>query len=513
MEYLIGVDIGTQGTKAVLINPKGEVLAHSYSGYDVETPKPSWAEQWPEPWVDATFETIKGVVEKSKVNIEDIKGVAISSLYGGSGIPVDKAIKPLAPCLIWMDRRAEEEVKWVKENIDVNKLFKITGNSVNSYFGFTKILWMKNNLKIWDSVEYFLPPASYIVYKLTGEVAVDHSSAGSIGGVYDLKERKWSAEMLEELGIPFKFFPDRLVDCTEIVGGITEEAAKKTGLKIGTPIICGGVDAAVATVGAGAFNEGNHVAMTGTSMCWGFVTEEPNLSENLISMPHTIDSKNKIYTFGGAATAGAVVRWFRDVLGGEELAEEEKTGINAYQLLEEKAVDIPAGSEGLVVLPYFMGERSPIWDSKARGTIVGLSLIHNKGHLYKAFMEGVAYSLRHNMEMVAGTGIHLDKEIILVGGGSKSKLWPQIFADVTGKPIKIIKNDVEAPLADALLAGLATGVFKDPSVLSGWLEFDKTIEPNLENTKLYDKIFEEYKKIYLNLKDNMSAINNILANK
>lgn len=513
MEYLIGVDIGTQGTKAVLINPKGEVLAHSYSGYDVETPKPSWAEQWPEPWVDATFETIKGVVEKSKVNIEDIKGVAISSLYGGSGIPVDKEMKPLAPCLIWMDRRAEEEVKWVKENIDVNKLFKITGNSVNSYFGFTKILWMKNNLKIWDSVEYFLPPASYIVYKLTGEVAVDHSSAGNIGGVYDLKERKWSAEMLEELGIPFNFFPDRLVDCTEIVGGITAEAAKKTGLKIGTPIICGGVDAAVATVGAGAFNEGNHVAMTGTSMCWGFVTEEPNLSENLISMPHTIDSKNKIYTFGGAATAGAVVRWFRDVLGGEELAEEEKTGINAYQLLEKKAVDIPAGSEGLVVLPYFMGERSPIWDSKARGTIVGLSLTHNKGHLYKAFMEGVAYSLRHNMEMVAGTGIHLDKEIILVGGGSKSKLWPQIFADVTGKPIKIIKNDVEAPLADALLAGLATGVFKDPSVLSGWLEFDETIEPNLENTKLYDKIFEEYKKIYLNLKDNMSAINNILANK
>ena len=509
MKYLIGVDIGTQGTKAVLINPKGEVLAHSYKGYDVETPKPSWAEQWPEPWVDATFETIRGVVEKSKVHKEDIKGVAISSLYGGSGIPVDKDMNPLAPCLIWMDRRAEEEVKWVKDNINLDELFRITGNSVNSYFGFTKILWMKNNLQIWNNIQYFLPPACYLVYKLTGEVAVDHSSAGNIGGVYDLKKRKWSAEMLKKLGIPLKFFPERLVQCTEIVGGITVEAAEKTGLKLGTPVICGGVDAPVATVGAGAFKEGNHVAMTGTSMCWGFVTDEPNLSENLISMPHTIDSKNKIYTFGGAATAGAVVRWFRDVLGGEELAEEKKTGINAYSLLEEKAADIPPGSEGLVVLPYFMGERSPIWDSKARGTIVGLSLIHNKGHIYKAFMEGVAYSLRHNMEMVAGTGIHLDKEIILVGGVSKSKMWPQIFADITGKPVKIIKNDVEAPLADALLAGLATGVFEDPNVLSGWLEFDKIIEPNLENTKLYDKIFEEYKKIYLNLKDNMININNL----
>lgn len=509
MEYLIGVDVGTQGTKAVLINPKGEVLAHSYKGYDVETPKPSWAEQWPEPWVDATFETIKGVVVKANVSAEDIKGIAISSLYGGSGIPVDKDMNPLAPCLIWMDRRAEKEAKWVEKNIDLDELFEITGNSVNSYFGFTKILWMKNNLPIWDKIQYLLPPASYIVYRLTGEVAVDHSSAGNIGGVYDLKKRNWSSHMLEKLGIPLKFFPERLVECTEIVGGITEEVAIKTGLKIGTPVICGGVDAPVATVGAGAFNEGNHVAMTGTSMCWGFVTEKPNLSKSLVSMPHTIDSKNKIYTFGGAATAGAVVRWFRDTLGDLELDKQEKTGVNAYTLLEEKAMNIPAGSEGLIVLPYFMGERSPIWDSKARGTIIGLSLMHNKGHLFKAFMEGVAYSLRHNMEMVAGTGVHLNKEIILVGGVSKSKIWPQIFADVTGRPVKIIKNDVEAPLADALLAGLATGVFQEPNILSQWLEFDNTIEPNLENTKLYNKIFDIYKSLYLNLKINMSEINDL----
>jgi ribulokinase len=509
MKYLIGVDIGTQGTKAVLINPKGEVIAHSYKGYDVETPKPSWAQQWPEPWVDATFETIKGVIDKSNVNSEDIKGVAISSLYGGSGIPVDKDMNPLAPCLIWMDRRAESEVSWVKDNVAMGELFKITGNSVNSYFGFTKILWMKNNLDIWDKIQYFLPPASYIVYKLTGEIAVDHSSAGNIGGVYDLKERTWSKTMLEKLDIPLKFFPETLVECTEVVGGATEDAAKFTGLKVGTPIICGGVDAAVATLGAGAFSDGNHVAMMGTSMCWGFITEEPNLSENLVSMPHVIDSRNKIYTFGGAATAGAVMRWFRDVLGAEELSQQEETGVNAYSLLEDKAVNIPAGSEGLIVLPYFMGERSPIWDSNARGTILGLSLVHNKGHIYKAFMEGVAYSLRHNIEMVSGTKVQLDKEIILVGGGSKSKLWPQIFADVTGKPVKIIKNDVEAPLADALLAGLATGVFEDPSILSQWLEFDDTIEPNLENTKLYDRIFEVYKNIYLNLKDNMAEINNL----
>jgi ribulokinase len=510
MDYLIGVDIGTQGTKAVLIDPEGEVLAHSYKGYDVEKPKSSWAQQWPEPWEEAVNSTIKSVVEKSNVGAENIKGVAVSSLYGGSGIPVDKNINPLAPCLIWMDRRAEEEVEWVKKNINLDELFEVTGNSVNSYFGFTKILWMKKNMpEVWNEVKYFLPPAPYIVYKLTGEVAVDYSSAGNIGGVFNLRERNWSAEMSEKLGIPIELFPERLVECTEIVGEITEEASKKTGLKVGTPVICGGVDAPVATLGAGALSEGNHVAMLGTSMCWGFITEKANISPNLVSMPHCIDSNEKIYTFGGAATAGAILRWFRDIVGSEELAAESKLGINAYTLLELASKDIPAGSDGLLVLPYFMGERSPIWDSNARGLIMGLSLVHTKGHMYKAFMEGVAYSLRHNMEMVAGTDTKLDKEIIIVGGGSKSLIWSQIYADVTGHPVRIIKNDVEAPLADALLAGLATGVIENPAVLSEWLEFEETIQPNLENTQKYDEYYEEYKNIYVNVKDNMKNLTRI----
>lgn len=506
MDFVIGVDIGTQGTKAVLVDSNGQVLAHSYKGYDVETPKQSWAEQWPEPWVDATITTIKNVVAESKVNAENIKGVAVSSLYGGSGIPVDKDMKPLAPCLIWMDRRAEDEVKWVKENIDLEKLFEITGNHVNSYFGFTKILWMKNNLDIWNDIKYFLPPANYVVYKLCGEVAVDYSSAGNIGGVFDLKEKQWSDEMLNDLGIPRSFFPDRLVSSTEIVGGITEEVSKITGLKVGTPVVSGGVDAPVATLGAGVFEEGNHVAMLGTSMCWGFITEKANLSKELVSMPHALYPNEKIYTFGGAATAGAIMRWFRDNFGEKELEIEKSENINAYTQLEEKTKDIKAGSEGLLVLPYFMGERSPIWDSDAKGTIIGLSLLHKKEHIFKAFMEGVAYSLRHNIEEVAGTDVKLDEEIIIVGGGAKSAVWPQIYADVTGRPVRIIENDVEAPLGDALLAGLATGVFKDPTVIKEWLDFAEPIYPNLENTRVYDFYYKQYKDIYLKLKDNMKEI-------
>lgn len=512
MKYVIGLDIGTQGTKAVLVDLTGKVLAHCYKGYDVETPKPSWAQQWPEPWVEATIYTIKGVVNSSNVPVEDIKGVAISSLYGGSGIPVDDDMNPLAPCLIWMDRRAEDEVAWVEKNIDLDELFEVTGNHVNSYFGFTKMLWIKNNLPdVWKKIKYFLPPACYVVYKLTGEVAVDLSSAGNIGGVFDLKNRTWSKTMQDKLGIPNSFFPERLVECTEVVGGITGDIAELTGLKEGTSVICGGIDAVVATIGAGVFSEGSHVAMMGTSMCWGFVTEQPNLSEKLVSMPFAIDSKSKIYTFGGAATAGVVLRWLRDTFGELELQTEKQIGIDAYTLLELKAKKIGPGADGLIVLPYFMGERSPIWDSQARGTVIGLSLMHTKAHLYKAFMEGVSYALRHNIELVETTSANLNREIIIVGGCSKSLIWPQIFADVTGRPVRIIQDDVEAPLADALLAGLATDVFQDEESFSNWLTFKETIQPNLENTKKYDLYFEQYKQIYNNLKGNMKELNQISA--
>lgn len=510
MPYLIGVDIGTQGTKAVIIDEKGKVLSHSYSGYEVNTPKPGWAEQWPEAWSEAVIEVISEVKRDSGVDKSSIKGIGISSLYGGAGVPVDKNFEPIYPCLIWMDRRAEKEVEWVKENVDLEKLFNITGNYVNSYFGFSKILWIKNNKKdIWDKIEYFIPPANYIIYKMTGELAVDYSSAGNIGGVFNLKERTWSEDMMKELGIPHDMMPPKLVGCTDIVGNLRSELANKMDLSADTAVVAGGVDAPVANVGAGAFSEGSHVAMTGTSMCWGLITKKRNLSPKLVSMPYSLESEEKIYTFGGSSTAGVLARWFRDEFAKLEKDICSKIDLEAYDLLELKAKDIPAGSEGLIVLPYFMGERSPIWDSDARGTIVGLSLYHSSGHLYRAFLEGVAYALKHNVQLVEETGARLDKEIILSGGVSQSELWPQIFADVTGYPIKIIKDDVEAPLGDALLAGLATGVFESPEVIKEWLDFKPPIEPSYENYKIYDEYFDQYLDIYQNLKGNMKKLSNL----
>ncbi|WP_297845961.1 FGGY family carbohydrate kinase, partial [Pseudomonas sp.] len=248
MNYVIGVDIGTQSTKALLVDSTGKIIAQHSQGYRVDTPKLRWAEQWPQVWLDAVESCVARCVGMAGVPKEQIKALCISSLYGGSGIAVDADIQPLHPCLIWMDRRAEEQVEWVRQHVDLERLYEITGNSVDSYYGFTKILWLKQQQpEVWANTRYLLPPNSYINYCLTGEIAVDHSSAGNIGGVYDVAERRWSEEMLTALGIPQSLMPERLLYSGEAVGGLLDDWAQRLGLQAGMPILAGGVDAAMAT--------------------------------------------------------------------------------------------------------------------------------------------------------------------------------------------------------------------------------------------------------------------------
>ena len=373
--YLIGVDIGTQGTKAVVVTVDGEVLGVGFEEYEVEQPRPSWAEQWPQVWEEAVYHAVHGAVARAGVSPAKIAALCISGLYGGSGVPVDRDLKPLRPCLIWMDRRATDEVRWVKENLDLDKLFAVTGNYVDTYFGYTKILWIKNHEpEVWKRVWKFVPPSSYVELRLTGELAADFSSAGNLGGVFDIHRLSWSEEMAEALGIPLDLMPERLVPSTEVIGELTSEAAKRCGLVAGIPVVAGGIDAPMATLSAGAVEPGDNVAMMGTSTCWGVVHRGEGLSPDLVSMPHVVNPKEEIYTWGGSATSGALIRWFRDRFGQAEVEAAIKVDLDPYQILDLKAADIPPGSEGLLVLPYFMGERAPLWDPKARGTLVGLTV-------------------------------------------------------------------------------------------------------------------------------------------
>ena len=503
MHYLLGTDIGTSGTKTVLMDTEGNLIAQDLQEYDVLTPKPLWAEQWPEVWLHAAKTSIKNTVQKSGIVAGKIQGIAISGLYGGSGIPLDENMEPVRPCMIWMDRRAEEETKWVLDNIGEKRLLEITHNGADPYYGYTKILWMKNREpENWKKTKLFLPPNDYVIYKLTGEIAIDYSSAGNIGGIFDMNNRSWSKEMMEEMGIPLSMMPEKIVESTDIVGRLTKEAAVELGLSEGMPVIASGIDCGAANIGLGVFEPGVYAAAIGTSMCAALVSDKPVKGKDLIVWPYLYDAKKLSYYFAGGATAGAIVKWFRQTMCQFEVEVEKSGGKNAYDALNEQAETIPVGSEGLIVLPYFMGERSPVWDSDAKGTIVGLSLAHTKSHIYRAFLEAVAFSLRDAME---ATGENLGKSILLAGGVTKSKLWRQIFADVTGYSIVCPIHDVEANMGDVMLAGIGTGLLSYEDVKQ-WQVLDEKIMPNMQNYEKYNDYYMVYKSIYNNLKDDMKTL-------
>lgn len=507
MAYVIGVDVGTQSTKALVMRVDGEIVGQASAGYQVETPQLMWAEQWPEVWFNAVCQTIAESISASGVEPAKIKAVCVSSLYGGSGIPVDREMRPLHPCLIWMDRRAGEEVQWVRDHVDTERLFAITGNGLDSYYGYTKMLWLKRHRPdVWSDTHYLLPPNSYINYLLTGEVAVDHCSAGNIGGVYDINAREWSTSALEMLGIPRRMMPNRLVDSSAIVGGLLPEMAARLGLPAGTPIVAGGVDAAVATLAAGVIAPGDHVAMLGTSMCWGYINQEVDATHGLISMPYVINSQRDSYIFGGAITAGAAISWFRDTFCQAEIEQARRENIDVHQLLERQAMGIKAGSEGVMFLPYLMGERSPLWDPQASGTLLGLSLFHTKGHLYRAVLEGIAFALRDNMNCGMRGATHLEPRLIVVGGAARSDLWMQIIADVTGYPVVTIREEVEAPLGDACLAALATGLITDVEVIKSWMTLENRAQPDAQRHAHYSLLFDQYRDVYRSLKANMHQL-------
>ena len=501
MEAVIGIDIGTQSTKAVLVGPGGVILAQAARSYAPDTPRPNWAEQWPDVWLDAVQACIADVARTPGV---DVTALCVSSLYGGSGIPVDAAMRPLHPCLIWMDRRAEAQVAWVKSHVDLARLGVITGNGVDSYYGYTKMMWLRDEKPaVWADTALFLPPNAYVIHRLTGEVAVDHSSAGNIGGIYDQTARGWSHEMLDALGIPARMMPARLVASADVVGRLLPDVAARFGLRAGTPVVAGGVDAAVATFAAGVVSPGHHVAMLGTSMCWGYIAPAADAVHGLISMPYVIGAEKDLYVFGGAGSAGAAVTWFREQFCQAEAAQARDTGRDPHAILEDGAAAVAPGSDGVLFLPYLMGERSPVWDARASGAFVGLNLFHTRAHLYRAVLEGVTLALRHNMEAGARGAALLEARLIVVGGAARSDLWMQIIADATGYPVWTIAEEVEAALGAAKLAAMAIGL---PGSGDSWITLAERALPDPARKPRYDALFAAYVALYPALKGTMHAL-------
>ncbi len=504
--YLVGCDVGTSGTKAVIIDDQGVVHGSHYVEYPLLTPRPGWAEHDPNCYWNAVAETIRVSIKQSGADPREIRGVSVSALSPAC-ILVDKEGNHLQNAHIWMDRRATAECQWIKDNIGDERVFKLSGNPIDPYYATVKLMWEKNNRPNLYKQAYKLQTAAdYPRMKLTGKAVIDYSNASLVGVAFDIVNKKWDYDMIEELGLNPDLFPD-IYACDEVIGEVTREAAEVTGLAPGTPVVAGTVDCNAAWVAGGAIEPGDTSLVMGTAGVLGVVHEEPKFTKNMITIVHTANSKNLYTTLAAIVSCGGVTRYYRDNFAQMERFTAEKLKMDVYELMNLEAANVPAGSDGMIVLPYFMGERTPIWDPLARGVVFGMSLSHGRGHLLRALMEGAAYALNHNFDLIKQSGIDITLPIVISEGGAKSRLWRQIVSDVLNVPLAYMEQNAGAPVGNAVLAGVGTGVFKDFSIVKKWSSnICQKNTPDAQTHEQYMKLYNVYRNVYEDIKGNYKLL-------
>jgi len=504
MSYLLGIDIGTSGTKTCLFDELGNTIANAVVEYPLYQPEIGWAEQEPEDWWNAVCITIKEVINKSGITADEIKGVGLSGQMHGA-VLLDKNNSVLRKAIIWCDQRSSAECDQITEAIGKERLIQITANPALTGFTASKVMWVKNHEPhIYEKINKILLPKDYIRFKLTGEYATEVSDASGMQYM-DIPNRKWSQEVLDKLEVE-KEWLGKLYESQEVSGEVTEEAAKLTGLKKGTPVVGGGGDQAAGAVGNGIVREGVVSSTIGTS---GVVFA---FSDKVI-----IDPLGRVHTFchavpgtwhvmGVTQAAGLSLKWFRDNFCIEEKRTAELMQVDPYFLMDQEAEKVLPGSSGLIYLPYLMGERTPHLDPNARGVFFGLSAKHEKSHMLRAIMEGVVYSLRDCLDIIKEMGVEI-KEVRASGGGGRSRLWRQMQADVFGVDIYTINSSEGPALGAALLAGVGTGVYKSVrEACDAAIDVKSKQEANADLYKKYNDYYKIYKQLYKSLKQDFADL-------
>ncbi|MDD6826970.1 MAG: xylulokinase [Oscillospiraceae bacterium] len=507
MKYAIGVDIGTSGTKSVLFDETGRVMASATVEYPLYQEKNGYAEQDPADWYNASIETIKKIISESDVSADDITGVGLSGQMHGL-VMLDENNDVIRKSIIWCDQRTAAECEEITERVGADRLIEITANPALTGFTASKILWVRNNEpENYSKCRHILLPKDYVRFMLTGEYATEVSDASGMQ-LLDVPNRCWSDEVLEKLDID-KALLAKVYESVEITGYITEEAAKLTGLKAGTPVVGGAGDNAAAAVGTGIVSDGKAFTTIGTS---GVVFAHTSTVQ--------IDPKGRVHTFccavpgcwhimGVTQAAGLSLKWLRDNFCREEMLEAEKQGISEYYLMDKEAEQISIGSDKLIYLPYLMGERTPHLDPDIRGMFFGLSAIHTKSHFIRAVMEGVAFSLRDCKNIISEMGTDIS-DMMACGGGGTSPLWRSMLADLYSCPVKTVSCKEGPALGVAILAFVGTGVYNTvEEACEVMIKTDKTQIPDSERSAEYEKFYQIYTKLYDSVTNNCKELANI----
>ena len=506
--YLLGIDIGTYESKGVITDTEGKVVSVQVVPHTIIIPRQGLAEHDPEKvwWGDFCTLTHK-LLEATGIKPNEILGVGASAI-GACVVPVDKDCNPLRMGILYgVDTRAHLEINELNEKIGKDRIFDFSGMVLSAQSIGPKILWLKKNEpEIYKKAYKFITASSFLVGKLTGNFFIDHMTAGFTMPLYDLKKNQYSDELSKEI-CEIGRLPD-LGWCPDIAGKITKKASLETGLAEGTPVIIGAVDAVSEAVSVGVTQPGQVMMMYGSTIIIILVLDKPVTDTQLWCNPYILPGT--YCSIAGMATSGSLTRWFRDQAGKDLIAAESAGGANAYSELVKEAIDIPAGSEGLLVLPYFSGERTPINDPRARGVFFGMTLSHTRGHLFKAAVEGIGHSIRHNFDFMKGLNAKIS-EVVAVGGGTKNPVWLQATSDICNIPQQVPAVTFGASYGDAFLAGLGVGTFKSAEDVKSWLKDTKTIEPNPDTYEVYDKYHQIYKDLYKRNADLMHDVYDLVG--
>lgn len=498
MPYLLGIDVGTTGAKAVLVDDAGAVVASATEEYPLSTPHPLWSEQDPADWWQGSRSALRRVVQESGVAPGEIAGLGLTGQMHGA-VFLDEADEVIRPAMLWNDGRTGPQCDEITAQVGEGRLLEIAGNPALTGFQAPKVLWLREHEPdAYRRVRRLLLPKDYIRWRLTGERATDASdAAGTL--LLDLRARDWSQAILDALDIPRDWLP-RVYEGPEVTGQLGDEIAEALGLPRRLPVIAGGGDNAAAAVGNGVIREGSITSSIGTSGVLFAHSDEIRL-----------DPRGRLHTFCHAVpgayhlmavtlAAGGSFRWLRDTLGGPA------DGALSYDQLVAEAEGVPPGSEGLLFLPYLSGERTPHRDPLARGAFVGLTPRHGRGHLARGVMEGVTYSLRDGLEVMREMGLDVG-EVRVTGGGARSPLWRQMQADIFAAPITRMRAEEGPAFGAALLAGVGAGVYPDvAAAVAATVATAGSVAPRPDAARAYDQGYAIYRTLYDALKPAFHAL-------
>jgi len=502
--YLLGIDVGTSGTRCILIDEEGNIAASAIKEYPLYTPKPGWAEQNPSDWYDASISTMKEVLEANNISGKQVKAIGLSGQMHGS-VFLDKDNNVIRPALLWCDQRTEPQCREIYDIFGYENFIKLSYNKALPGFTSPKIMWLRENEpENYAKVCKILLPKDYIRFMISGTYAAEVSDASGML-LMDIKKRTWSDEILAGLKINKDLLAD-IYESPEISACLDEKTAKLTGLIAGTPIAGGGGDNPAGNVGSGIIKQGVISDSIGTSGVVFAHSDKPvyDPEGRLHSFCHSVPGKWIL--MGVTLAAAGSQKWYFDTFGPSRAIEKENPDLKKYKLLDAEACIVKPGSDGLIFLPYLTGERTPHADSYARGVFFGMSYMHTQDHFVRAIMEGVAFSQLDCLNLMRELGINSEK-IVLIGGGSRSKIWKEIICDTLESPIITLKNEEGPAFGAALLAGVGCGIYKSvEDAVNKAVKPSRELLPNTSNFKTYRRTYEIYKSLYASLKGDFKKL-------